>query len=52
MLSQHKQFDVLVIDDNSPDHTADKVVMLQSEFKERLFLEKRTGKLGLGTAYV
>ena len=52
VLSQHKQFHVLVIDDNSPDHTADKVVMLQSEFKERLFLEKRTGKLGLGTAYV
>jgi dolichol-phosphate mannosyltransferase len=52
VLSQHKPFHVLVIDDNSPDHTADKVVMLQSEFEGRLFLEKRTGKLGLGTAYV
>jgi len=52
VLSQHKPFHVLVIDDNSPDHTADKVTALQSEFEGRLFLEKRTGKLGLGTAYV
>jgi dolichol-phosphate mannosyltransferase len=52
VLSQHKPFHVLVIDDNSPDHTAEKVVMLQSEFEGRLFLVKRTGKLGLGTAYV
>ncbi|HSN48378.1 MAG TPA: polyprenol monophosphomannose synthase [Flavobacterium sp.] len=52
VLSQHKPFHVLVIDDNSPDKTADKVAMLQPEFEGRLFLEKRTGKLGLGTAYV
>ncbi|TDD99274.1 polyprenol monophosphomannose synthase [Flavobacterium cellulosilyticum] len=52
VLSQHKTFHVLVIDDNSPDHTGDKVVLLQSEFEGKLFLEKRTGKLGLGTAYV
>ena len=52
VLSQHKPFHVLVIDDNSPDHTAEKVMMLQSEFEGRLFLEKRTGKVGLGTAYV
>jgi dolichol-phosphate mannosyltransferase len=52
VLSQHKPFHVLVIDDNSPDHTADKVIMLQSEFEGRLFLEKRAGKQGLGTAYV
>ncbi|MBP6550916.1 MAG: polyprenol monophosphomannose synthase [Flavobacterium sp.] len=52
VLSQHKPFHVLVIDDNSPDHTASKVEMLQTEFEGRLFLEKRTGKLGLGTAYV
>jgi dolichol-phosphate mannosyltransferase len=51
-LSQHKPFHVLVIDDNSPDHTADKVVMLQEEYKGRLFLEKRSEKSGLGTAYV
>ena len=47
-----KNFDVIVIDDNSPDHTADKVIALQSEFQDRLFLEKRTKKAGLGTAYV
>jgi len=52
VLSQHKPFHVLVIDDNSPDHTADKVVMLQEEYKGRLFLEKRAQKSGLGTAYV
>ena len=52
VLSQHKPFHVLIIDDNSPDHTADKVVFLQSEFEGRLFLEKRQKKSGLGTAYV
>ncbi|MFV7234077.1 polyprenol monophosphomannose synthase [Flavobacterium sp. ZB4R12] len=52
VLSQHKPFHVLIIDDNSPDGTADKVVMLQSEFENRLFLEKRAKKSGLGTAYV
>lgn len=52
VLAQNKPFQVLVIDDNSPDHTADKVIALQSEFEGRLFLEKRVGKLGLGTAYV
>lgn len=52
VLSLHKPFHVLVIDDNSPDHTADKVIQLQEEFPDRLFLEKRRGKQGLGTAYV
>ncbi|MFV8324397.1 polyprenol monophosphomannose synthase [Flavobacterium sp. ZS1P14] len=52
VLSQHKPFHVLIIDDNSPDGTADRVVMLQSEYKDRLFLEKRAKKSGLGTAYV
>ena len=52
VLSQHKSFHVLVVDDNSPDHTADKVTQLQTEFAGRLFLEKRQGKQGLGTAYV
>jgi dolichol-phosphate mannosyltransferase len=52
VLSQHKPFHVLIIDDNSPDHTADKVVQLQSEYAGRLFLEKRAKKSGLGTAYV
>jgi dolichol-phosphate mannosyltransferase len=51
-LTLHKQFDVLIVDDNSPDHTADKVVALQQEFPGRLFLENRIKKSGLGTAYV
>ena len=46
-------FNVLVIDDGSPDGTADIVKrMMADEFKERLFLVERSGKLGLGTAYI
>ena len=52
VFSLHKAFDVLIVDDNSPDHTSDKVLILQQEFKNRLFLEKREKKSGLGTAYV
>ncbi len=47
-----KQFHVLVVDDNSPDKTGAKVTALQEEFKDRLFLETRTEKSGLGTAYI
>lgn len=52
VFSLHKSFDVLVVDDNSPDHTAAKVIALQQEFPQRLFLEQRQKKSGLGTAYV
>tara|TARA_R110002124_G_scaffold32793_4_gene109564 strand:- start:366 stop:1091 length:726 start_codon:yes stop_codon:yes gene_type:complete len=52
VLSQHKPFHVLIVDDNSPDHTADKVRLLQTQFEGRLFLENRKEKGGLGTAYV
>ena len=52
VLSLHKPFDILIVDDNSPDHTAAKVTELQQEFTGRLFLEKRDKKSGLGTAYV
>ena len=45
-------FHVLVIDDGSPDGTAAAVKTLQQEFPGRLFLIERSGKLGLGTAYV
>lgn len=45
-------FDVLIVDDNSPDGTAKKVAELQNEYAGRLFLEVRAGKSGLGTAYV
>ncbi len=47
-----KCFHILVIEDNSPDGTADIVRRLQKEFPERLFMIERTGKLGLGTAYI
>ena len=45
-------FNILVIDDGSPDGTADAVKGLQGEFSDRLFLLQRSGKLGLGTAYL
>lgn len=46
------EFDVLVIDDNSPDGTAFIVQGLMQEFPERVHLVQREGKLGLGTAYI
>lgn len=45
-------FHVLIVDDGSPDGTAEIVKALQAEFPEKLFLEERKGKLGLGTAYI
>jgi len=45
-------FDVLVIDDGSPDGTAELVKALQTDFPSRLHLMERKGKLGLGTAYL
>jgi dolichol-phosphate mannosyltransferase len=47
-----KPFHVLIVDDNSPDKTFEKVQELQNEFPEQLFLEVRKKKSGLGTAYV
>ncbi len=52
VFSLPKKFDVLIVDDNSPDGTSNKVSALQEEFPNALFLEKRQGKAGLGTAYV
>ena len=43
---------VMIIEDGSPDGTADIVKLLQSEFPTRLFILERKGKLGLGTAYI
>lgn len=51
-LSLEHDFHVLVIDDGSPDGTAQIIKNLQPEFPERLFLEERSGKQGLGTAYI
>lgn len=47
-----KDFDVLIVDDSSPDGTSARVIAMQPEFPERLFLEVREGKGGLGTAYI
>lgn len=52
VFSLQKPFHILIVDDNSPDHTADKVRRLQEEFPDRLFMENREKKSGLGTAYV
>ncbi|MCC8089736.1 MAG: polyprenol monophosphomannose synthase [Rikenellaceae bacterium] len=46
------EFHLLVIDDNSPDGTAVLVKNMQPLFSDRLFLVERSGKLGLGTAYI
>lgn len=52
VMALDKGFDILIVDDNSPDGTAKKVVQLQEEFPGRLFIENRSEKSGLGTAYV
>jgi dolichol-phosphate mannosyltransferase len=50
--NQKKEFHILVVDDNSPDKTSEIVENLITEFPNQLFLEKRLGKNGLGTAYI
>lgn len=52
IISLQQDFDVLVVDDNSPDGTSDVVEKLIEEYPNTLFLLKRTSKLGLGTAYI
>ena len=52
VFSLEESFSILIIDDGSPDGTAKKVKELQREFSDTLFIEERTGKLGLGTAYI
>ncbi|MFC1734303.1 polyprenol monophosphomannose synthase [candidate division KSB1 bacterium] len=47
-----KDFNVLVVEDNSPDGTAELVKSLMKEYPNQLFIEERKGKLGLGTAYI
>ncbi|UCE94704.1 MAG: glycosyltransferase, partial [Flavobacteriaceae bacterium] len=50
--SQKKSFDILVVDDSSPDGTADIVRKIQEEFPKSLYLEVRKEKNGLGRAYI
>ena len=52
IFSLQQDFHVLVIDDSSPDGTAEIVKDLQAKYPHALFLEERKGKLGLGTAYI
>lgn len=52
VMIMEEKFDILIIDDNSPDGTADAVKALQHTYPDRLHLEQRAGKLGLGTAYI
>ena len=52
VFSLPKVLHVLIIEDNSPDGTADIVKKLLKEFPDKLFIEERKGKLGLGTAYI
>lgn len=50
--SQSAHFHLLIVDDGSPDGTGARVKSLQNQYPEQLFLEERSGKLGLGTAYI
>ena len=52
IFSLEKSFNILIVDDGSPDGTGNIVKDLQTEFAEKLHIEERTGKLGLGTAYI
>ena len=52
VIDQNENFHLLIIEDGSPDGTADIVKKLQKEFPDTLFMIERKGKLGLGTAYI
>lgn len=52
VFSFDKEFHILIVDDNSPDKTAEIIKSLQVEFSSKLFLLERPGKQGLGTAYI
>lgn len=51
-MNLEKKFDVLIVEDNSPDGTAAIVKRVMKDFSHRLFIMERKGKLGLGTAYI
>ena len=52
VFAQEKNFHILIVDDNSPDGTAAIVEKQMLQFPTQLFIEKRMGKTGLGTAYI
>lgn len=52
VFSLPKDFHLLIVEDNSPDGTAAIIKSLMSQYENRLFILERSGKLGLGTAYI
>jgi dolichol-phosphate mannosyltransferase len=52
VFSLEQPFHILIVDDGSPDGTANIVKSMQQTYPDSLFIEERTGKLGLGTAYI
>ncbi len=52
VMTYEEKFHILIVDDGSPDGTSEIVEKLQFEFSDRLHIEKRAGKQGLGTAYI
>jgi len=52
VISLPVEIDILIVDDNSPDGTRDIVRSMMALYPDRIFMEERSGKLGLGTAYV
>jgi len=52
VFSLEGNFNLLIVEDNSPDGTADIIKKLMQEFPEQLYIMERAGKLGLGTAYI
>lgn len=52
VISLEGSFNMLIVEDNSPDGTANIVKKLMEEYPERIFILERKGKLGLGTAYI